>query len=90
MMACIRPTWLNFMPCSTCVDPESGVASYDYAVGTTPLGTDIVAWRSGGAGPNITATGLSLSTGVTYYISARATNGAGAIGDAAASDGIKV
>lgn len=73
-----------------CTDPESGVASYDYAIGTTPLGTDILGWRSGGAGPEITATGLSLTTGVTYYLSARAINGAGITGPAAASDGIKV
>lgn len=73
-----------------CVDPESGVASYEYAVGTTPSGTDIVNWHSGGAGPDITITSLSLSTGATYYISARATNGAGLTGAPAVSDGIKV
>lgn len=74
----------------SCTDPESGIASYDYAVGTTPLGTDMVDWESGGAGPDITATGLSLATGITYYISARAINGEGATGAPATSDGIKV
>jgi len=73
-----------------CTDNESGIASYDYAVGTTPNGTDIIGWKSDGAGPDITITGLSLQTGVTYYVSARATNGAGITGNAGTSDGIKV
>ena len=73
-----------------CSDPESGIASYEYAVGTTPSGTDVVNWHSDGAGPDITITGLSLTTGVTYYVSARAINGAGITGASAASDGIKV
>lgn len=73
-----------------CTDAESAIASYEYAVGTTALGTEIVTWKSGGAGPDITATGLTLSTGVTYYISARAINGSGLTGPAASSDGIKV
>ena len=73
-----------------CNDPESGVASYECAVGTTALGTDVVNWRAAGAGPDITITGLSLTTGVTYYISARATNRAGIVGGPGTSDGIKV
>ena len=73
-----------------CADPESGIASYEYAVGTMPSGTDIVNWHSDGAGPDITITGLSLTTGVTYYVSARAINGAGITGASAVSDGIKV
>ena len=74
----------------TCNDPESGVSRYECAIGTTPLGTDIVDWQDCGSGPDITITGLSLVTGVTYYFSARATNGAGIGGAAATSDGIKV
>jgi len=73
-----------------CNDPESGVGSYECAIGTTPMGTDIVNWRACGAGPDVTITGLSLNTGVTYYFSARATNGAGLAGPAGTSDGIKV
>lgn len=74
----------------TCNDPESGVSNYACAVGTTPLGTDIADWRDCGPGPDITIAGLSLETGVTYYISARPTNGAGMSGPAGSSDGIKV
>lgn len=73
-----------------CNDPESGVSEYECAVGTTPLGNDVVDWKDCGPGPEVTITGLSLATGVTYYVSARATNGAGLAGGVAASDGIKV
>ncbi len=66
------------------------MASYECAVGTTPLGADIADWSAAGAGPDVTITGLSLSTGETYYISARATNRAGLAGPEGASDGIKV
>lgn len=74
----------------SCTDTESGISSYEVAVGTTAHGTDIVGWKSAGAGPDLTVTSLSLQTGITYYISARATNGAGIGGDAGTSDGIKV
>lgn len=70
-------------------DAESGVASYQYAVGTTAGGTDVVGW-TGSSSAEITAGGLSLSPGVTYYISARAQNGASVWSDAADSDGIEV
>lgn len=73
-----------------CVDPQSGVAYYECAVGTTPFGTDIAGWKAAGAGPHVTIVGLSLSTGTTYYISARATNHAGLTGPAGTSDGIRV
>lgn len=73
-----------------CQDAESGVAYYDCAVGTTPFGTDVSGWSTVGAGPDVTIGGLSLSGGVTYYVSARATNCAGLTGPAGVSDGIKV
>lgn len=73
-----------------CSDPESGIASYECAVGTTPGGSDIANWHDAGHGPDATITGLNLKDGVVYYISARATNGAGMVGPAGTSDGIKV
>lgn len=71
-------------------DAESGVAKYECAVGTTPGGTDIAPWQDAGPGPDVYVTGLQLIDGVIYYISARATNGAGITGEAGTSDGIKV
>lgn len=83
-----NPTQLHAV--LSCGDLESGVSNYACAIGTTPLGTDIVDWRDCGPGPDITITDLSLVTGVTYYWSARPTNGAGLTGPAASSNGIKV
>lgn len=74
----------------TCDEGESGIAFYECAVGTTPFGTDIVDWHVSGVGPDITITNLSLTTGITYYITARATNGVGLAGDSGTSNGIKV
>ncbi|MHB9035641.1 MAG: beta-alanine-activating enzyme beta-propeller domain-containing protein [Armatimonadota bacterium] len=71
-------------------DAESGIVSYECAVGTTPGGTDIVGWQSAGVGPEAIIGGLAMEDGVTYYVSARATNGAGLTGPAGTSDGIKV
>ena len=68
-------------------DPESGVRGYQYAIGATQGGTDVVPWTSI---PNVTAytqTGLSLTAGQTYYFSVKAVNGAGLVGSATSSKG---
>ena len=46
-------------------DPESGIAEYQYAIGTTPLGTDVAGWISTGTDTSVTHTGLSLLDGIT-------------------------
>ncbi len=60
-------------------DPNSDISEYQYAIGTSPLATDIVNWTSNGNNTTFTANGLSLSLGTTYYISVRAINGAGLV-----------
>ncbi len=72
----------------SCSDPESGLASYSYCVGTTPGAADIVPYTSAGLNPSITVCGLNLQAGTNYYISVRATNGAGLQSPAGTSDGI--
>ena len=72
------------------IDAESGIAKYECAVGTTSGGMDIAAWQDVGPGPDVYITGLQLNDGVIYYISARATNGAGMPGPVGVSDGVKV
>ena len=57
-------------------DPESGISEYQYAIGTTSGGTDMVAWTSAGTNTQVTKTGLSLTVGTTYYFSVKARNGA--------------
>lgn len=73
-----------------CDDPESGIAFYECAVGTTVGGTDILGWTNAGMGPEVTITGLALVHGKTYFVSARATNGAGITGEPGVSNGITV
>ncbi|MBI5597339.1 MAG: VCBS repeat-containing protein [Elusimicrobia bacterium] len=54
------------------------LASAEYAVGTTPGGTQVKAWTAMTATPaEVVVTGLSLVSGTSYYVSARATSSFG-------------
>ncbi len=68
-------------------DPESGIARYDYAIGTYAGGTDVRTWTSNGTSLSVTASGLSLTNGITYYFGVRAVNGLGLFSSTAWSDG---
>ena len=68
-------------------DAQSGVSNYQYAIGTTVGGTQTVNWTTTGNVLTITKTGLSLTTGQTYYFSVKGINGAGLTGTATNSDG---
>ena len=77
----VSANWTGFS------DATSGIASYDYAIGTTPGGTNLRNWTSAG---NITAgsdNGLSLQTSQLYYISIRAVDAAGNTGSGVSSNG---
>ncbi len=54
---------------SASTDNESGLMEYIYAIGTTAGGTNVVNWTSNGTNTSFTHTGLTLTSGVTYYIS---------------------
>ena len=71
-------------------DDQSGISFYEYAIGTISGGTDILSWTKGDDSPDITISDLSLSDGIKYYVSVRATNGVGIAGKAGVSDGITV
>lgn len=71
-------------------DPESGILRYEYAVGTTSGGTEVRGWTNAGDQTLVTITGLSLSIGTRYYISARAINNAGMTSDHGVSSGVSV
>ncbi len=71
-------------------DPVSGIADYQYAIGTSPGGTEVTGWASTGGAAEVTRTGLSLQDGVTYYISVRARNGADLWSSVGVSDGIRL
>ncbi len=72
-------------------DAESGVASYEYAIGTSPSdpGEGYVApWTAAGPAESWTVDTLTLQPGTRYYWYVRATNGADLVSDVGVSDGI--
>ncbi len=58
-------------------DPESGIMEYQYAIGTTPGGTDVLYWTTYGNNTQAYLYGLNLTKGSQYYLSVVAKNGAG-------------
>lgn len=71
-------------------DPETGIAEYQYAIGTAPGGTNVVNWTSTGTATSVTKTGLSLNHTSTYYFSVRARNSDNQWSSVGSSDGIRV
>jgi len=74
----------------TASDPESGIEEYQYCIGTTRGGCQVVSWTSAGAATEITRTGLHLTNSVTYYVNVKARNAAGLWSTVGSSDGILV
>jgi hypothetical protein len=72
----------------TAMDPESGVREFQYAIGTTPGGTEVKPFTTTTQN-SIVVTGLNLAPGTTYYFSVKATNRVGLTSDAGISDGIR-
>lgn len=70
-------------------DPNSGIAKYWYAIGTTAGATDVVGWTDNALNTTITKSGLSLTDGQAYYFSVKTENGAGLI-NVCNSDGVLV
>ncbi|MFZ1946367.1 MAG: fibronectin type III domain-containing protein, partial [bacterium] len=60
---------------------------YQYAIGTTQGGTDVVGWTTAGTQTSTTRAGLSLADAETYYFSARSVFG-GTPAAPTSSDGI--
>ena len=71
-------------------DPESGIAEYQYAIGTSAGETDVVHWTSAETDTEVTHTGLNLTSGTTYYFAVKAKNGAGEWSEVGVSDGITI
>ncbi|MBM4250107.1 MAG: hypothetical protein FJ149_11935, partial [Euryarchaeota archaeon] len=67
---------------SLSVDPETAVVEYQYAIGTTPGGTEFSGWTSAGLRVFVTLSGLELQNGRSYYLSVRARNAAGLLSNA--------
>ncbi len=62
---------------------------YEYAIGTSSGATDTRTWTDVGLSREITATGLGLVNGTSYYVSVRAFDGSG-YSDVGTADGIRV
>lgn len=76
---------------TACSDLESGIAAYEYKITQDSVtGTVISNWTSTGTVLSVTASGLTLTQGKTYYFSVRSRNGAGLFSAIGYSDGIKV
>ncbi|MEW5766519.1 MAG: Ig-like domain-containing protein [bacterium] len=71
-------------------DPESGIVEYQYAIGTTSGGTNVVGWTSVGLATEVTKNGLNLTWGQTYYFAVKAKNGVGLWSKVGISNGIRV
>ena len=71
-------------------DSISGISNYEYAIGTTIQGTDVVIWASTGTDSFMTHSGLTLANGSSYFISVRATDFAGNVSNIGSSDGVTV
>ena len=74
----------------TCSDAESGVAEYEYAIGTSPGSADAASFTSAGKATEISRSGLNLVSGKRYYVSVRAKNDAGLVSETGESDGITI
>ncbi len=62
---------------TTSIDPNSGIAKYWYAIGTTAGATDVVNWTDNNLNTSVTNSALTLTQGQIYYFSVKAENGAG-------------
>lgn len=58
-------------------DPETGIALVEFAIGTSPGGQEVRPFATCTDWTMVSAPGLSLTPGTSYYVTVRATNGAG-------------
>jgi len=71
-------------------DSLSGIDYYEYAIGNSVLGSDVLYWTSGVIDTFVNVTGMELYSGETYYISIRAVDYAGNISSIVSSNGLIV
>lgn len=57
-------------------DAESGIALYEYSVGTTAGGTEILGWTSNGVSDSAAPGSLTLRTGQVYFFNVRISDNA--------------
>jgi len=65
----------------------SGIAKYEYSVGTTAGGVDIKGWTDNLTATSVNVPSLTLQTSKRYYFNVRATDNAGNLGGVVSSNG---
>ncbi|HEX3151269.1 MAG TPA: Ig-like domain-containing protein [Gemmataceae bacterium] len=80
----IMANWAGFF------DTGSGIARYQWAIGSSPGATDVLAFTDVGTATSAMTAGLSLSDGIPYYVSVTATDAVGNVSNPAISDGVSV
>jgi hypothetical protein len=82
-------SWNSLQATWTAADDETGIAKFEYRIVQTG-GPVVRDWTDAGTNASVTATGLPLLVGATYLWEVRATNGAGMVSEAGASDGVRI
>ena len=77
----IYASWTGF------ADSLSGISHYEYAVGTTQGGTDIITWKDNAIENSIVLANI-LKDASSYYVSVRAVDNVGNTSEVAISNGI--
>lgn len=78
-------------PLSATWNGVTGASGYQYAIGSTPGGTDVLGWADAGLATSMTrASAAGLLDGHTYYISVRAYDAVGGLTAAVTSSGTTV
>lgn len=74
----------------TSSDLESPIEEFQYAIGTSEGGTDVVGWTPIGTAMEVTHTGLNLADNITYYLAVKAKNDSNLWSEVGVSNGITV
>jgi outer membrane protein assembly factor BamB/fibronectin type 3 domain-containing protein len=75
---------------STFSDSLSGIDYYEYAIGFSVQGSEVLDWTSGVIDTFVNVAGLELYNGETYYVSIRAVDHAGNVSSVVSSNGLTV
>ena len=79
----IAANWTGF------ADANTGIAKYEWAIGTTPFGIELQSFQNVVLATQVANPNLQLARGMTVYVTVRATNGLG-LHSSVTSDGILI
>ena len=71
-------------------DAVSEIGKYEYAIGTAMGGSNVLPWTDNGTSLSFTKTGLTLTSGATYYVSVIAEDAVGNVSAIQVSSGVIV